>query len=287
MVVGQSAISDLLQEYLRRLADHTKRDVVLYASHFNSPQQDAGIVPEDITGFMEALHGLRNDKLDLVIHSPGGSAEAAEQIVTYLRCKFKHIRAIIPQSAMSAATMLCCGCDEIVMGKQSALGPIDPQFFIPTQAGGRWVAGQSLVEEFNMAKAEVIQNPQAGPAWFPILSQYPPGVLQEVDNSTKLGTELVKRWLNTYMFANKEQKGEEIASYLSNHGEHRSHARPIDRSLAVAKGLAVLELEADGVLQDLVLSVQHLVTHTFNMSPVYKIIENQDGKAFLRMSGPP
>lgn len=36
---------------------------------------------------------------------------------------------------MSAATMLACACDEIVMGKQSAIGPIDPQMTL-TKANG-------------------------------------------------------------------------------------------------------------------------------------------------------
>lgn len=55
---------------------------------------------------MEAVYGLRNEKLDLIVHSGGGSAEATDAIVSYLRQKFKHIRIIIPQAAMSAGTML-------------------------------------------------------------------------------------------------------------------------------------------------------------------------------------
>ena len=76
---------------------------------------------------MTAMHGQSKDQLDLIIHSPGGHVEAVEQIINYLRSKYSHIRAIVPQSAMSAATMLACACDEIVMGKHSAIGPIDPQ----------------------------------------------------------------------------------------------------------------------------------------------------------------
>jgi ClpP class serine protease len=61
---------------------------------------------------MAALHGAKNSNLDIIIHSPGGSLEAAEQIVNYLRAKQGHIRAIIPQNAMSAATMIACACKE-------------------------------------------------------------------------------------------------------------------------------------------------------------------------------
>ena len=68
------------------------------------------------------MNGLRNDKLDLIIHSPGGSVEAAEQIVNYLRAKYAHIRAIIPHSAMSAATMIACAAyPQFIKGDFSGL----------------------------------------------------------------------------------------------------------------------------------------------------------------------
>ena len=55
---------------------------------------------------MEVSQGLEGDGLDLILHSPGGSPEAAEAIVSYLRSRFSHIRVIVPQLAMSAATMI-------------------------------------------------------------------------------------------------------------------------------------------------------------------------------------
>jgi hypothetical protein len=48
-------------------------------------------------------------------------------------------------------------------------------------------------------------------------------------------------------------------------------------------GLVVLDLEADQTLQDLVLSVFHATTQAFDATPAVKIIENQLGKAFLKV----
>jgi len=79
---------------------------------------------------MEAIHGLKGNKLDLILHTGGRSAEATDAIVTYLRQKFNHIRIIIPQAAMSAGTMFALSADEIVMGRHSFIGPIDPQFIL-------------------------------------------------------------------------------------------------------------------------------------------------------------
>ncbi|MBX4308663.1 ATP-dependent Clp protease proteolytic subunit, partial [Mycobacterium tuberculosis] len=87
------------------------------------------ITDEDKNGFMLCIHELDRTKgLDLIIHTPGGDSQATIALVDYLRSMFgKNIRAIIPQLAMSAGTMIACSCFEIIMGKQSSLGPIDPQ----------------------------------------------------------------------------------------------------------------------------------------------------------------
>ena len=67
--------------------------------------------------------------LDLVLHTPGGDPTAAEGIVNYLHAKFgRDVRVIVPQMAMFAGTMLACSARSILMGKQSCLGPIDPQY---------------------------------------------------------------------------------------------------------------------------------------------------------------
>ena len=49
-----------------------------------------------VQGFMAAQHELPGGKLDLIIHSTGGSLQAAEQIVSYVRQKYDHVRVIVP-----------------------------------------------------------------------------------------------------------------------------------------------------------------------------------------------
>ncbi|RLG20563.1 hypothetical protein DRN74_05170 [Candidatus Micrarchaeota archaeon] len=99
------------RKYLQQLSNHTKRNVILHASKgtqpTNIPAELISITDKDIQGFMEVISGLSGPNLDLIIHSPGGSAEATEALVKYLRSKFNHIRAIIPYGAMSAAIVSC------------------------------------------------------------------------------------------------------------------------------------------------------------------------------------
>jgi len=47
-------------------------------------------------------------------------------------------------------------------------------------------------------------------------------------------------------------------------------------------GLIIEDLEDDQEFQDLILSVFHATTHTFNGTNAVKIIENHNGKAFVK-----
>ena len=77
---------------------------------------------------MAMCHGLDVDKgLDLILHTPREDVAATESIIDYLNTMFNgDIRAIIPQLAMSGGAMIACSCNEMIMGKQSSLGPVDP-----------------------------------------------------------------------------------------------------------------------------------------------------------------
>ena len=120
---------------------------------------------------MEVSYGLESDDgLDLILHSPGGSPEAAEAIVSYLRSRFTNIPVIVPQLAMSAATMIACAANEIVLGKHSSLGPTDPQILIPTSLGIRAVPAQAVLDQFDRAQMECA-DPAKLSAWLPMLSQ--------------------------------------------------------------------------------------------------------------------
>jgi ClpP class serine protease len=97
---------------------------------------------------MSACHNVEKTKgLDLILHTPGGDLAATESIVNYLKSMFADIRVIVPQLAMSAGTIMACAARSIVMGKQSSLGPIDPQL------GGRSAHG--ILEEFEQAHLEI------------------------------------------------------------------------------------------------------------------------------------
>lgn len=282
------------RSYLKQLAAYTKRDCIIYASAFSNSksqlQQVPGVVcsitQEDIQGFMSAVHGLKSTQLDLIIHSPGGSAEATAQIVDYLRAKYNHIRAIVPQNAMSAATMLCCACDEIIMAKHSALGPIDPQMGVTGSNGaGYFIPVQAILDEFKQAKTEVTSNPNLATLWVNRINSYPHGFFKKCEDTIKLAKTMVESWLAVHMFQGvNSNTANSIASWLSDASQHLTHGRPINLDTATSKGMIINPLEADQTLQDLVLSIFHATMTTFDVTPCVKLIENQDGKGWYNIS---
>lgn len=281
------AQDEIRRSYLKALSRYTKRDTIIYASAFSShkgpeiPGVLLSVTLEDVQGFMSALHGLKGSELDLILHSPGGSLEAADQIVQYLRSKYKHMRAIIPQNAMSAATMIACACDEIIMGKHSAIGPIDPQVTFPTQTGSFTAPAQSILDEFEQAKQEVQANPATAPLWVTRVQAYPHGFLNMCRMALDLSQEKVEEWLDTFMFkglAKQKRTGKSIAKWLGNAKEHKTHGRPINVDSAKKAGLKVLPLEKDQKMQEHVLSVFHATMVTFGVTNCVKMVENHNGR---------
>jgi len=235
----------------------------------------------DKNGFMNCIHNLeKNLGLDLILHTPGGETAATESLVDYLRSVFgTNIRAIIPQLAMSAGTMVACACKQIIMGKHSSLGPIDPQF--------QGLAAHGVVEEFKRAHQEIRVDPSKASVWQPIINKYPPTFIGECEKAIQWSNEMVKEWLLSGMFSGQpdaEQKVANILEELSDHALTKSHARHLSFTKCQQMGLDVLVLEDDPKLQDAVLSVHHSCIHTLSSTSAYKIIENQLGIAFIQMS---
>ncbi len=292
MAQASSGAYDAIRRgYLKKLSEKTGRPTILYAAGFGLPkfahvQSALSISAQDMQAFMAACVDTQGPNLDLILHSPGGSPEAAEQVVNYLRARFTHIRAIVPQAAMSAATMMACACDEIVMGKHSAIGPIDPQIMLPRPTGGVFMPAQAYLDEFKKAVEDVQANPASAAIWLDKMRELPPGFLTHCGNLISGAKITVERWLERYMKVSP-QKAHDIATWLGTASNHFSHGRPISAEEASANGLKVTMLETDAVLQDLVLSVYHSTIVTFEITQCGKFVENQSGKGLYFQFQPP
>ena len=285
-----SAYDVVRRNHLKHLADTTGRNLIVYYSGFLQKTGIPQLLPHlavndsDKNGFMAAIHNLEKSRgLDLFLHTPGGEIAATESLVNYLRQMFgTDIRAIVPQLAMSAGTMLALSCREIILGKHSNLGPIDPQI------GG--MAAHGVVEEFNRAIDEIrnATDPNEKHAkvamWQPIIAKYTPTLIGQCQKAIAWSQSMVANWLETGMFdgeSDAKTKAMAIAEELGNHALNKSHARHIHLDRLTELGLKVVQLEANQILQDRVLAVHHACIHTLTHTPAVKIVENQNGVGLI------
>ena len=201
------------REYIRKVEEITCRPLIIYAADFINVEKtqaaggEVAIISSDKIAFNEVIAGIEGNNLDVLIQSPGGSAEAAESIIELIRSKFSNLRFIIPDQAKSAATMMCCAADQLLMDEKSELGPIDPQMMIVR--GDKQVIrapAQAIVDQFDLARKSISENPGNLPVWLPLLQTLSPSLLMECERADKLSRELVKSWLERYMFRDDEKK---------------------------------------------------------------------------------
>ena len=94
---------------------------------------------------------MSGNEVDIILETPGGSAEIAEDIMKLLRNRFSAIGVIVPGTAKSAGTIMAMAGDEILMGPSSSLGPIDAQVFHQ----GKVFSADAFLEGLDKIKREV------------------------------------------------------------------------------------------------------------------------------------
>ncbi len=277
---GANPLDSVRRKYLKKISEISGRNTIAYYSGWLQKPQIAGtaVSDKDKSGFMLTINKLdRTQGLDLILHTPGGDIAATESLVDYLYSMYgKNIRVIVPQISMSAGTMIAFASKEIVMGKHSNLGPIDPQM------GG--LACQAVLNEFEQAKEDIKRNPQSAALWQVIIGKYHPTFLGACKQAIEWSEKMVYEWLKNNMCEGDEKRVKKIVSTFSNHTEQKSHSRHISKRECEEVGLKITALEIDQNFQDAVLTTHHAFMHTFTSTLCVKIIENQDGVAYIEQA---
>lgn len=203
----------------------------------------------DIYDLMEKISKEQPvNNLDVIIHSLGGDADAAYHIAKILRgyCKGK-LTFIVPRSAKSAATLLCCSGDSIIMDKPSELGPVDPQrldFIRGVQYSGLSIR-ETIKFLDNMEKDLNINSEECNRVIREAIENLP---LMEIGDSLRALThiadylhELLSEGMFKREFENsKEDTENNIKNIILNLvSKHYSHSKCIDYNTAKKIGLKV------------------------------------------------
>ncbi len=268
----------------------SERPIIIYATACTVPNKILHplilqINPSDNHSIAQIIEKIEGPNLDILLHSPGGSAEATESIVTTLRNKFQNIRFIIPSYAKSAATMLALSGDEIIMDQNAELGPIDPQMITRRAVS----PAQAILDQFDKANKQIEEDRTRTLSWAPILEQLGPSLLVQSENAIKLSKEMVKDWLKNYMFkndSNPNNKAQIVVDFLSDHNYFKSHGRRVGIEDLQAKGVKVKNLKEDPRFQKAILELFCSLDLSFSNTAIVRLIENHYGDAVMRFFTP-
>lgn len=274
------------KQLLRISAARGGRDVIVYAADLTQRQGVInGMEYADILPFHDQLASLPNKtrEIDIIIETPGGIAEVAEQLVGMVRARYDRVGMIVPGWAKSAGTIFVMSGDEILMGETSALGPIDPQML---RQGKGWSAN-AFLDGLEKIKQEVTNTGKLNPAYFPILQAISPGEIQNCQNAKEFSQALVRDWLQKYKFKywerhstrdaevtpeEKKQRASEIAAKLSDHSTWLTHGRSIGIAKLTEIGLKIVDYSGIPELEDAINRYYALLRISF-LGATYKILE--------------
>ncbi len=210
----QAERADILQRLETRRGSR-----VLTLIHRREPWSDDGgghITIEDSEALVAQIRRTPPGKpLDILVHTPGGVALAAEMIAMAIRKHPGKVTVIVPFYAMSGGALICVAAHEIIMDRDSILGPLDPQI------GG--YPARALMALPRRKPIEAVSDSML------ILSEMAQQSLDQV-------REFVK-WLLEDRLSPKDR--EAVAVFLT--GGYISHDTPIVPSVLRELGLSVQE----------------------------------------------
>jgi hypothetical protein len=281
------------KQWLKKISElRGDKCILTYASDMNKVGANTSIEYADIIPFIDQVSNCNtSDSIDIILETPGGQAEIVEDMVKAIRSKYTHMGVIIPGIAKSAGTIFAMAGDEILMGKNSALGPIDAQMIYP-RTDKRFSADEFL-DGLEKIKQEVINTGKLNPAYIPILQNISPGEIQHCENAQAFSRTLVKEWLKNYKFSHwdshkssgmpvtseeKEIRANEIAAALCKHSDWLTHARSIKIDDLKRLGLEIIDYSENSELNDAITRYFTLLSIIFEKTNIFKIIETPESQ---------
>jgi hypothetical protein len=185
-----------------------RRSVDIVSDIVNSPQFEA-----------ERKKYPNPNDIDIIIDSPGGDADSAYHIAKIFNNRFRGtISYIIPRFAKSAATLLVCGGDKIVMGETSELGPLDPQI---QQDDGSYISAKAVKATLDLIKEHLANDDKNGLELATILtSRLNPLVLGQYASSLQIAQEYQKELLLLRMFDDERTVNGIVKKFAEGYTHH-------------------------------------------------------------------
>ncbi|MBI2183861.1 MAG: ATP-dependent Clp protease proteolytic subunit [Thaumarchaeota archaeon] len=238
--------AEVLQERRRIIEslEHERNSKVITLIHRKEPWANEGdadyIKIEDSEHILREIRNTASDKpIDIIIHTPGGLALAAEMIAAALSKHKAKVTAIVPFYAMSGGTLIALSADKIIMEEFSVLGPVDPQI------GG--LPSGALMNVLRRKKIEQVSDQTI--------------IMSEI---AELATRQMKGFVKSLLTDKIQgERREKLAELFT--GGYVTHDTPITAALAKEMGLSVKVGVPDKVY-DLFLTCEHGVCERPSLS---------------------
>ena len=174
--------------------------------------------------FVDLLHNVpRDQKLDLLLHTAGGSTDTAEKLIRMLRRRVgaASLRIVVPDFAKSAGTLMVLGADSVVMSDMSELGAIDPQI----RLSDIWQPVQNYLDAYETHARTLKEEPDDKGALL-MLDKLDPAALKLCEGAVERARQAAESLLKQGMFRN-DGNWSKTASELLDTKRWRSHAQMI------------------------------------------------------------
>lgn len=222
----------------------------------------------------QAMTDNRQRQLDLILHSPGGTLPATQAIVRALRGRYTHIRAFVPQRAMSAATMLACAADQIILGGFASLSPANPLVVVPTMGGSMLMPADAVVEERNEL-ARRLQNHEGTGEDVIAIAGHPPGLYHDASRIITESNHTLAGWIEAYSRspnAPDAHTSQYIADWITSYYQHLDHASVLTLADLQNHSLNARHMNDYADVQEHCMQAFHAAQVAFMLTGIVKVV---------------
>ena len=230
--------------------------------------------PDNFTRPRRAMTDNDQRQLDLILHSPGGTLPPTQAIVRALRGRYAHIRVFVPQRAMSAAAMLACAADQIIMDGFASLSPTNPMVVVPTIGGPMMVPAQAAVDERDELVRRLGSPGGTGDDLMALVCQ-PLGLFHDTRRMISESNLTLRGWIESYSRApNTPQANtsQNIADWISDYYQHLGHASVLTLDDLQNHGLNVDHMNHHADEKEHCIEALHAAQVAFMLTDTVKVV---------------
>ncbi len=271
------------------IEEYRHRPLIVYATS-TRPGVAARMAGDAVRELIDQVDSIEDgDEVDVLIHSTGGDALAAWNLMAVLRERFGKVSVMVPYMAFSAATLFALGADEILMHPHASLGPIDPQIIITLPDGsGRGFSFEDVGAflRFLGQDVQIRSEEYTSAAVNSLFAVVDPVHLGGAARASELTTDVGERLLLMHLKGEKASEARTIAENLNksffSHGDAVLRTRAKQLQLKVASA----DPELEQLMWDAYLGIEGYLELRNRFSLLHEFLSCEEAAESLRPVSP-